>query len=128
MNNPASTAEQRLDAAMEWATAITGLSPRSGLNVVDRSDYIRLRELSLTYDVPLSLASRLGLETLAVTATGRNLLLWTGYYGVDPEANNTGRGGEEIGLDGLENNFLLNVDMYGLPQQRRFAIGFRAGF
>ncbi len=128
MNNPASTAEQRLDAAMEWATAITGLSPRSGLNVVDRSDYIRLRELSLTYDVPRSVASRLGLETLSVTATGRNVLLWTGYYGVDPEANNTGRGGEEIGLDGLENNFLLNVDMYGLPQQRRFSIGFRAGF
>ena len=130
MNNPASTAEQRLEAAMEWATAITGLSPRSGLNVVDRSDYIRLRELSLTYDVPPSLASRLGLETLAVTATGRNLLLWTGYYGVDPEANNAGRGGGygEIGIGGLESNFLLNVDMYGLPQQRRFAIGFRAGF
>ena len=127
MNNPASTAEQRLDAAMEWATAITGLSPRSGLNVVDRSDYIRLRELSLTYDAR-SLASRLGLETLAITATGRNLLLWTGYYGVDPQANNTGRGGGSGGLGGLESNFLLNVDMYGLPQQRRFAIGFRAGF
>ena len=57
-------------------------------------------------------------------------MLWTDYYGVDPEANNNGRGGGygEIGLDGLESNFLMNVDMYGLPQQRRVAIGFRAGF
>jgi len=59
-----------------------------------------------------------------VTASGRNLLLWTKYPGLDPEANAIGRG---IG-SALDQNFLDSVDAFGIPIPRRFSLAFNYGF
>jgi hypothetical protein len=50
-------------------------------------DFIRLRELSATFNGSSSLASRIRARSLGVTAAVRNAgVLWTRYTGTDPEA------------------------------------------
>ncbi|MGH7717913.1 MAG: TonB-dependent receptor domain-containing protein, partial [Gemmatimonadaceae bacterium] len=50
-------------------------------------EFVRWRELSLTYAAPAAFSRRLGAESLTVTLTGRNLHLFSGYGGIDPEVN-----------------------------------------
>ena len=59
------------------------------------------------------------------TLTGRNLALWTGYTGIDPEQNSIGRGG---GDNLRDENFLDAVDGWGLPLPSRWAFAVRFGF
>ena len=54
MANPASTAQQRLDAAIAWAKESEALAPMSGFNGVFDASLIRFRELALTYRVPMA--------------------------------------------------------------------------
>ena len=123
--NPASTAEQRLDAAVEWATKHAALTPYDGLNEVERADFVRWRELSLTYRLSPVLASRVaGARSVAITLSGRNLALWTKYTGADPEINLIGRPAGP----GLDNNFANGIDAFGLPMPRRYSLSARIGF
>jgi len=123
IENPASTVDQRLEAAKAWLN-LKALSPYDGLNQSQDGAFVRMREISLTYSAPSDLAARLGVKSLAVTGSGRNLFLWTNYLGTDPEVNAIGRtsGG------GRDNNFLDAVDAFGWPLARRFAINVRLGF
>jgi TonB-linked SusC/RagA family outer membrane protein len=57
---------------------------------VDDADFVRLRELSVSYTLPRSLTKWMGASGGTVTATGRNLALFTGYRGWDPEGNTLG--------------------------------------
>jgi hypothetical protein len=123
MENPNSTAQQRLQAAKDWMK-LKALSPYDGLNQGESGSMVRLREVSLTYTAPGSLAAKLGAKDLALTLSGRNLFLWTPYEGTDPEVNAIGRtaGG------GRDNNFLDAVDAFGYPLARRVALQVRLGF
>ena len=66
-------------------------STRSVGGYIEDGDFIRLRELSIVYNVPEALAGRLFRgRSLVATAAARNLaMLWTKYSGVDPEAFGT---------------------------------------
>jgi TonB-linked SusC/RagA family outer membrane protein len=124
MANPANTAEQRLDAALLWARRYAALTPYDGLNEVESADFLRWRELSLTYSLPPAVAARVaGARSVAVTLSARNLALWTGYSGADPEINLLGRTGGG-GLD----DFAHGIDAFGLPLPRRFSFTARIGF
>jgi TonB-linked SusC/RagA family outer membrane protein len=123
VENPGSTVDQRLAAAVAW-TKLKALSPYDGLNQGEDGAFTRLRELSLTYTAPTDLAARLGVKSLAVTGSGRNLFLWTKYPGTDPEVNAVGRQSQ----GGRDENFLDAVDAFGWPIARRFAINVRIGF
>jgi TonB-linked SusC/RagA family outer membrane protein len=130
--NPAtqSDPEARLDAAMDWATRFQSLSPYSGLNLIEDGDFVRWRELSLSYQLPGVWAGKVGLDDVTLTFTGRNLAVWTGYSGTDPEANELERcgGGGESRDSNVQCNFLDATDMLTLPLQRRFAFSVRVGF
>jgi TonB-linked SusC/RagA family outer membrane protein len=54
---------------------------------IEDASFIRLREVSLSYLLPLP---ALGLQSLTVRLSGRNLALWSDYTGTDPETNLTG--------------------------------------
>ncbi|HTK54587.1 MAG TPA: SusC/RagA family TonB-linked outer membrane protein [Gemmatimonadaceae bacterium] len=64
-----------------------------------QNDFIKLREISLTAEVPQSFASRyLKGRSAQVVLTGRNLAtLWTKYPGIDPEANRNINGNDDLG-------------------------------
>ncbi len=129
--NPASTPEQRLAAAMTFATELKHLSPRSGLNAIEKGDYLRWRELSLTYRLPRAWVQRkLGVRYVTLNAAVRNLALWTGYSGIDPETNLISRGGDpgSAGETTLDQNFADGIDAWGVPLPRRFTFSLRFGF
>jgi TonB-dependent starch-binding outer membrane protein SusC len=123
LENPASTVDQRLQAAKDWL-GLKALSPYDGLNQGENGAFVRLREVSLTYTAPTSLAAKVGAKDLAMTLSGRNLFLWTKYPGTDPEVNAIGRpdGG------GRDATFLDAVDAFGWPIARRVALQVRLGF
>lgn len=61
---------------------------RTVAGFIEDGDFIRFRELDLTYNAPDRIANKiLRSRRLAVTLAARNLgILWTKYTGVDPEA------------------------------------------
>ena len=128
MMNPASTPEQRLEAAKTWAYELKALSPYDGLNQNENGKFLRFRELSLTYNVPARYAEKLGLRYLSLTAAGRNLALWTPYSGVDPEINEYGRGGAAEDRAAIDQNFGQAIDAFGFALPRRFTFTVRTGF
>jgi TonB-linked SusC/RagA family outer membrane protein len=52
--------------------------------------YIRLRNITLSYDLPEKWITKIGLTGLRIFAQGQNLLTITKYPGQDPEVNYTG--------------------------------------
>ena len=79
----------------------------SGFNVVapfvQDATWTRLREVTLSYSwTSQTFRSLTKLQSLTVGITGRNLLLWTPYRGIDPDTNLTGAGNGR-GLDYFQN-------------------------
>lgn len=74
---------------------------------IQKGDFIKLREISLTVDVPRRLVARMGGQSMSVVLSGRNLALWSDYEGTDPEVNSYGG-----------RNF-VRVDAYAAPMLRR---------
>lgn len=59
----------------------------SDVPYIEKADFVKLREVAVTYNVPSSLSRRFGTDGLSFTLAGRNLKTWTDYSGVDPEVN-----------------------------------------
>jgi hypothetical protein len=124
--NPASTADQRYAAAQQWL-GLVALSPYDGYNQNKPGDFIRWRELSLSYQTPRRFASRIGARDLSLVAAVRNLMLWTRYPGTDPEINFNGTS-NSLSSNQIDNNFYDASDTFGLPIPRRFTFSVRAAF
>ena len=78
---------------------------------VEDGGYVKLRELSVayTFDGPW-VARALGLTSLDVRVSGRNLKTWTKYKGLDPETNLGGATARSFG----------GIDYFNLPLTRSF--------
>ena len=122
--NPASTTAERAAAAEEWATELAALSPYDGLNEIHDADWLRLREVSLTFRTPPAWAERVGASTLSLSASARNLAMWTKFPGTDPEIDTATGDGE----GGLTSNFNVGTVGWGVPLPRRISFMIRAGF
>lgn len=96
--------------AEELASSATMSSSR----FLEDASYIRLKELSLTYKVPLKFINRYKLSNLEVYAKAVNVLTWTKWTGYDPE----------FYID--DTNFTTNTGQ--IPQTRTYTIGFKMGF
>lgn len=83
-------------------------------NVEDGS-WIRLRELTVSYDIPLNAGGFV--KNANVFFTGRNLWLSTDYTGVDPETSLTGAGSNVGGFD-----------YFNMPSTKSFIFGLNATF
>lgn len=66
-----------------------GFGPVGEQFVYDAS-WTRLREVSLSYSLPSEICKKAKLQAVDLTLSGRNLLLWTNWVGIDPETNLTG--------------------------------------
>jgi TonB-linked SusC/RagA family outer membrane protein len=65
-------------------------SSRSVAGFIEDGDFIRFRELNLSFNAPEAFANRFRARNLTATLAARNLgILWTKYTGVDPEAFGT---------------------------------------
>ena len=86
-----------------------------GENFIEDGSWVRLRYISLSYNVPFK-------DNIKgqIFLTGRNLLIFTDYTGVDPEVNSIGAfvtGTGSIGIDNL-----------GTPSTKGFDLGFKFTF
>jgi TonB-dependent starch-binding outer membrane protein SusC len=65
-----------------------------GLTVYTQSaSFLKLRELTAKYDLPLAFVNTVGrgfVRSASLELTGRNLVTWTKYPGLDPEVSNFG--------------------------------------
>jgi len=84
-------------------------------NIEDAS-WIRLRQVSLGYGLPKSLLGDGPFKAVNFTLTGRNLLLFTPYTGIDPETN----------LTGTSNGF--GLDYFNNPNTRGYSLSVRLTF
>ncbi|MDO6434759.1 SusC/RagA family TonB-linked outer membrane protein [Flavitalea sp. BT771] len=57
---------------------------------VEEDGFVRIRQASLGYQLPLSVLKNLHLKSLSLTLFANNPLLWTKYKGVDPETSLAG--------------------------------------
>lgn len=82
---------------------------------IEDGSYIKLRNVTLKYDVPLKSMSRLkGVRSLSVSMTVQNALVFTNYTGYDPESlSNTGdrAGGFDEGGYPIPRLFLTGVNI-----------------
>jgi hypothetical protein len=86
---------------------------------LDDASFVRLRELSLSYNVPTALAARMRASSATISAGGRNLKLWTDYKGGwDPESITY------VPNDGV----FFAADFLTMPQPQRFFVRLNLGF
>jgi TonB-linked SusC/RagA family outer membrane protein len=53
---------------------------------INDASYVKLREVSLSYDAPTFIAARARASSMSLTFSARNLHTWTSYSGLDPES------------------------------------------
>ncbi|MFL5357680.1 SusC/RagA family TonB-linked outer membrane protein [Archangium sp.] len=94
----------------EWLT-------NAGVYIEDAS-FLKLREVTFSYNVPQSwLSSAPVVKTARLSISGRNLLTFTRYSGLDPEVSNFGN-----------QAIARNVDVAPFPPSRSFWTSLDVGF
>jgi TonB-dependent starch-binding outer membrane protein SusC len=90
----------------------------SSMGWIEKADYWKLREVSLTFTTPQRWVDRIGIaRSLAVSLAGRNLKTWTDYTGLDPESNIP----TSISPTDDPGRF-FNADLFSVPMPRTFVL------
>lgn len=79
---------------------------------VEDAGFVKLRELTLSYELPESLTGRVlggAARTARLELSGRNLYTWTDYSGADPEVSNFGN-----------QSIVRNIDVAPYPPSRSY--------
>ncbi|HET6577660.1 MAG TPA: SusC/RagA family TonB-linked outer membrane protein [Gemmatimonadales bacterium] len=87
---------------------------------VQSGTYVKLRELNLSYNLPDRFTSAIfgrSIRSARLSLTGRNLLRFTPYRGLDPEVSNFGR-----------QAIVRNIDVAPFPPSRSFFFSIDLGF
>lgn len=83
---------------------------------LEKGDFLRLRQLSLGYNLPDALVKRIGLNNLRVYTLVQNVYTFSGYKGLDPEVNTNRTSNIAYGTDGRS-----------VPPTRSFTFGLNLG-
>ncbi|MBK5719866.1 TonB-dependent receptor [Dysgonomonas sp. Marseille-P4677] len=78
--------------------------------ILEDGTYVRLKNVTLSYDIPLAKLGVKFMTSAKVFATGTNLVTFTKYSGYDPEVSGVGSNSP-------------GVDFYTAPQGRTFTFG-----
>jgi TonB-linked SusC/RagA family outer membrane protein len=92
---------------------------RNALSYIGMGTFVKLREITVSYQIPERFIQRFwgrGRDA-RLMLSGRNLGMWTDYWGVDPEVNNFGT-----------QNVVRFVDLAPYPPNRSYFIGIDLGF
>ena len=84
---------------------------------IEDGDYLRIQNITLSYNFPKKLTNKLKLQNMKVYTTLQNLYTWTDYSGFDPE----------IGAYN-QSALMQNVDMGRYPSPRMYTFGVNIGF
>jgi hypothetical protein len=87
---------------------------------VQDASYLKLREVTLAYNLPENITRGLfgsSVRYTRLSLSGRNLLRFTGYRGLDPEVSNFGN-----------QAIVRNIDVAPFPPSRSFYFAVDLGF
>ncbi len=84
---------------------------------IEDGSFLRLKRVTLTYNLPRKILEKIRVSNLSVYASGQNLATWTNYSGYDPEVSRDGLSATSLGID------------YGtFPQTRTIILGLNLEF
>ncbi|MFL5744061.1 MAG: SusC/RagA family TonB-linked outer membrane protein, partial [Niastella sp.] len=102
----------RLDAKDNiWTSTST-----SSTRWLEKGDFLRIRNVQIGYTIPKTVTERIKVSRLRFYVQGSNLYTFTGYSGIDPEANSVG-----------ETNIGLGIDKFRPYFSRTFTMGINLG-
>ncbi len=85
--------------------------------LIQDTSWIKLRNVSLTYNLSSDFVSRLKLSNMSFSLSGNNFLLWTPWRGFDPEGSQFGAGSNVYGFSGKN-----------IPLTKGYSLGLNIGF
>lgn len=85
--------------------------------LVQDASWVKLRNISLSYDIKSNLIKNLNLERVSISASANNILLWTPFDGYDPEGNQYSAGSNVYGFTGLN-----------IPLSQSYTLGLNVAF
>ncbi|MCH8515921.1 MAG: TonB-dependent receptor [Cyclobacteriaceae bacterium] len=93
------------------------INNRISSRFIEDGSYLRLKNLTLGYNLPSDLIRSWGLSRCRVYFSGQNLLTFTNYSGLDPEVNYSG-----------VSNQVFGTDFFTYPQARTYTLGINVDF
>jgi hypothetical protein len=95
-----------------------GKSPNRLSRYVEDGSYARLKNITLGYNLPQSLVSKIGLTSLRAFVTATNILTLTRYTGYDPEVSSF-----NVSTDAVR-----GIDLSNYPTVRTITLGINLTF
>ncbi|GAB2965910.1 TonB-dependent receptor [Hymenobacter coalescens] len=94
---------------------------QSSTRFVEKADFLRVRQVRLSYVLPATVSQKFGSSRANVFAMVQNAWVFTKYSGADPEVNSSGN-------EGLASNVGYGIDNRANPQVRTFTTGVNLDF
>ncbi|MBS9774557.1 MAG: TonB-dependent receptor [Tenacibaculum sp.] len=91
---------------------------RTSDRFVEDGSYLRLKNITLSYDLPKDMLGRIPMNNVKLYLSGQNLFTLTNYSGADPE----------IGQINSSNYLSRGVDIGTYPQAKTFVMGIKIDF
>lgn len=115
-NNPRARFPKTTSDSILFRELAVYRNPNVSPEWIQKGDFVKLREVSLTVDMPQQFVAPLRARSMSLVLSGRNLGLWSDYEGTDPEVNSYGG-----------RNF-VRVDAYAAPMLRRLSASINLQF
>ncbi|UOQ97007.1 TonB-dependent receptor [Hymenobacter sp. 5317J-9] len=106
------------DGKTPFATTATSLRTQFNSYFIQDGSFLRIRNVTLRYNLPVGWAKKAGLQTAGIYTSVQNLYTFTKYVGYNPEANNYGN----------TTNPTYGVDQGSYPMNRTVTLGLQVGF
>ena len=103
--------------------------PKAGFNIqpssyfIEDGSYLKLKDISLSYNIKNSALSKVGIARIQPYFTARNLLTFTKYKGMDPEVNEWGDKDDERGKGAVQ-----GIDWGTYPHSKSYMFGINVEF
>ncbi len=101
------------EARLFWGNGVD-----QGSRYLSDGSYLRLKTLTLAYNLPTGVIDRFNMRKVRLFISGTNLLTFTEYDGFDPE----------VTADLYDGNLSVGNDFYAAPQPRTISVGVNLGF
>lgn len=111
------------DTDPEVATQVAVVRSLQTATWIKPADFLKLREVSLSYQIPTGVVERVGFGTAALTLSARNLWMWTDYVF---DQDGLGSPDPEVNFDSQSR--FGRTDYASIPMQRSFAASIRFSF
>jgi TonB-linked SusC/RagA family outer membrane protein len=105
------------DIPKAFTSANVGLNQTDNSRYLSDGSYMRLKNITLAYDLPANIVSKARLKSVKVYVTGQNLLTFTRYNGADPEVSTF-----------ANTNTAAGTDFLTQPQNKVYQFGINIGF